>query len=122
MLKKNLAVLYTDPRPDETGPGKITDFGFSTKITCYPAILQATQCATPECLALEVILGHGVETVALCLLAGCYGHAGDLLRLIGEHVAWMISFPVLYRARKSLALTPFKLSLNSNFKLCDLKS
>eukprot|EP00090_Calanus_glacialis_P024131 TRINITY_DN37461_c0_g1_i1.p1 TRINITY_DN37461_c0_g1~~TRINITY_DN37461_c0_g1_i1.p1 ORF type:complete len:694 (-),score=252.55 TRINITY_DN37461_c0_g1_i1:136-2217(-) len=25
-----------------------------------------------------------IATVALCLLAGCYGHAGDLIRLIGE--------------------------------------
>ena len=28
-----------------------------------------------------------IATVALCLLAGCYGHAGDLIRLIGEQVA-----------------------------------
>ena len=27
-----------------------------------------------------------VATVALCLLAGCYGHAGDLIRLIGDQV------------------------------------
>ena len=58
----------------------------SVLITCCPAILQATQCGTPECLALEVILGHGVDTVALCLVARCYGHAGDLFRLIGEQV------------------------------------
>merc|ERR1711915_651701 len=25
-----------------------------------------------------------IATVSLCLLAGCYGHAGDLIRLIGE--------------------------------------
>lgn len=27
-----------------------------------------------------------MATLALCLLAGCYGHAGDLVRLIGEQV------------------------------------
>ena len=29
-----------------------------------------------------------VATLALCLLSGCYGHAGDLVRLIGEQV-WL---------------------------------
>ena len=29
--------------------------------------------------------------MALCLLAGCYGHAGDLIRLIGEQVASFVS-------------------------------
>ena len=29
-----------------------------------------------------------VATLALCLLSGCYGHAGDLVRLIGEQVWW----------------------------------
>ena len=31
--------------------------------------------------------GLQVATLALCLLSGCYGHAGDLVRLIGEQVA-----------------------------------
>ena len=27
-----------------------------------------------------------VATLALCLLSGCYGHAGDIVRIMGEQV------------------------------------
>ena len=61
----SVAVVYRDLKPenillDKTGHVKITDFGFSALVspTSSP---RWTLCGTPEYLAPEVILGHGVD-------------------------------------------------------------
>ena len=58
----NLGVVYRDLKPenillDETGHVKITDFGFSTRMS--PSVPRWTLCGTPEYLAPEIILGQG---------------------------------------------------------------
>ena len=32
-----------------------------------------------------------IASLALCLLAGCYSHAGDIVRLIGDQVSDIIT-------------------------------
>ena len=58
----SLDLVYRDLKPenillDEAGHVKITDFGFSTRMS--PSTPRWTLCGTPEYLAPEVILGHG---------------------------------------------------------------
>ena len=36
-----------------------------------------------------------VATLALCLLSGCYGHAGDIVRIMGEQVLVGVDFPLV---------------------------
>ena len=36
-----------------------------------------------------------IASLALCLLAGCYSHAGDIVRLIGDQVSNIIIITII---------------------------
>ena len=47
--------------------------------TSYPTL--------PHLISLNLIQ---IATLALCLLAGCYSHAGDIVRLLGDQVSFIV--------------------------------
>lgn len=58
-----------------------------------------------------------VATLALCLLSGCYGHAGDLVRLIGEQevtVEMLTELDRLVQLLESPIFTPLRMELLDN--------
>merc|ERR1711874_826382 len=58
-----------------------------------------------------------IATVALCLLSGCYAHAGDLIRIIGDQevtVEMLTELDRLVQLLESPIFTPLRMELLDN--------